>query len=150
MLKVEQEVVKKSLSFAGIDEKLLVLPSKAIETLMSQPCDAREVVLQLKDCLKLDEVSLENPDPETKRLIRCLANKAKQSNRPDVVRELREVAPAGTTGIKFVVGVNVSADAEIIFWIAGESSRLERVQRVGKARVYLGESRHASPENFEI
>ena len=110
--------------FAGIDEKLLVLPSKAIETLMSQPCDSREVVLQLKDCLKLDDVSLKNPDPETKRLIRCLANKAKQSNRPDVVRELREVAPAGTTGIKFVVGVNVSTDAEIIFWIAGESSRL--------------------------
>ena len=110
--------------FAGIDEKLLVLPSKAVETLMSQPCDSREVVLQLKDCLKLDDVSLKNPDPETKRLIRCLANKAKQSNRPDVVRELREVAPAGTTGIKFVVGVNVSTDAEIIFWIAGESSRL--------------------------
>ena len=82
---------------------MLVLPSKAVETLMSQPCDSREVVLQLKDCLKLDEVSLENPDPETKRLIRCLANKAKQSNRPDVVRELREATPAGTTGIKFVV-----------------------------------------------
>ena len=136
--------------FAGIDEKLLVLSSKAIETLMSQPCDSREVVLQLKDCLKLDDVSLKNPDPETKRLIRCLANKAKQSNRPDVVRELREVALAGTTGIKFVVGVNVNTDAEIIYWIAGESLRLERVQRVGKARVYLGESRHASPENFEI
>ena len=129
---------------------MLVLSSKAIETLMSQQCDSREVVLQLKDCLKLDDVSLKNPDPETKRLIRCLANKAKQSNRPDVIRELREVAPAGTTGIKFVVGVNVNTDAEIIFWIAGESSRLERVQRVGKARVYLGESRHASPENFEI
>lgn len=63
---------------------------------MSQPCDSREVVLQLRDCLKLD--SLENPNPETKRLIRCLANKAKQSNRPDVVRELRKVSPAGTTG----------------------------------------------------
>ena len=84
---------------------MLVLPSKAIETLMSQPCDSREVVLQLKDRLKLDEVSLENPDLETKGLIRCLANKAKQSNRPDVVRELREVTPAGTTGIKFVAGV---------------------------------------------
>ena len=129
---------------------MLVLPSKAIETLMSQPCDSREVVLQLKDCLKLDDVSLKNPDPETKRLIRCLANKAKQSNRPDVVRELREATPAGTTGIKFVVGVNVSTDAETIFWIGQESSRLERVQRVGKARVYLAESRHASPENFEI
>ena len=100
--------------FAGIDEKLLVLPNKAIETLMSQPCDSKQVVFQLKDCLKLDEVSLENPGPETKRLIRCLANKAKQSNRPDVLRELREITPAGTTGIKFVAGV-------FIFWIGGES-----------------------------
>ena len=57
---------------------MLVLLSKAIETVMSQPFDSREVVLQLRDCLKLDEVPLEHPDPETKRLIRCLANKAKQ------------------------------------------------------------------------
>ena len=84
---------------------MFVLPSKAIDKLMSQPFDSREVVIQLKDCLKLDEVSLENPGPETKRLIRYLANKAKQSNRPDVVRELREVTPAGTAGIKFVMGV---------------------------------------------
>ena len=106
---------------------MLVLPSKAIETVMSQPFDSREVLLQLRDCLKLDEVALEHPDPETKRLIRWLTNKAKQSNRPDVVRELREVTPAGTTGIKFVVGVNVSTVAEIIFWIDGESTRLGRV-----------------------
>ena len=69
---------------------------------MSQPCHSSEVVLQLRDCLKLD--SLENPNPDTKRLIRYLANKAKQSNRPDVVRELREITPAGTTG-EFVADV---------------------------------------------
>ena len=89
---------------------------------MSQPFDSREVVIQLKDCLKLDEVSLENPGPETKRLIRCLANKAKQSNRPDVVRELREVTPAGTAGIKFVVAQAAQAHylwvraSEVIWW----------------------------------
>ena len=105
---------------------------------MSQPFDSREVVIQLRDCLKLDEVALKHPDPETKRLIRCLPNKANPSNRPDVVRELREITSAGTTGIKFIVGVNVTTNSEIIFWIGGESSRLGPVRRVGKARVYLG------------
>ena len=65
---------------------------------MSQTCDSRKVVLQLANCLQLDEVSLAQPNSETKRLIRWVANKAKQSNRLDVVRELRDVTPAGTTG----------------------------------------------------
>ena len=88
----------KLVSFTGIDEKVIALPSKAIETIMSQPCDSREVVLQLKDSLQLDLNSLEQPDPGAKRLIRCLAHKAKQSNRLDVVKQLRDIAPAGTTG----------------------------------------------------
>ena len=91
-------VLLKLVSFAGIDEKLIALPIKAIETIMSQPCDSSEVVLQLTDSLQLDQDSLEQPDPGTKRLIRCLANKAKQSNRLDVVKQLRDIAPAGTTG----------------------------------------------------
>ena len=95
-------VLLKLVSFAGIDEKVIALPSKAIETIMSRPCHSREVVLQLKDSLQLDQDSLEQPDPGTKRLIRCLANKAKQSNRLDVVKQLRDIAPAGTTG-EFVV-----------------------------------------------
>lgn len=86
----------KIIASAGIDEKVLALPTKTIETLMSQQCNSREVVHQLRDCLKLD--SLENRNPQTKRLIRYLANKAKQSDRPDVVRELREITPAGSTG----------------------------------------------------
>ena len=91
-------VLLKLVSFVGIDEKVIALPSKAIETIMSQPCHSREVVLQLKDSLQLDQDSLEQPDPGTKRLIRCLANKAKQSNRLDVVKQLRDITPAGTTG----------------------------------------------------
>ena len=65
---------------------------------MPQLCDTKEVLPQLKDLLQLDEASLEQPDPETKRLMRCLANKAKQWNRLDLVRKLREITPAGTTG----------------------------------------------------
>ena len=91
-------VLLKLVSFAGIDEKVIALPSKAIETIMSRPWDSREVVLQLRDSLQLTQDSLEQPDPGTKRLIRCLANKAKQSNRLDVVKHLRDIAPAGTTG----------------------------------------------------
>ena len=86
----------KIIASEGIDEKVLALPTKTIETLMSQQCNSREVVHQLRDCLKLD--SLENRNPQTKRLIRYLANKAKQSDRPDVVRELREFTPAGSIG----------------------------------------------------
>ena len=65
---------------------------------MPQLCDTKEVLPQLKDLLQLDEASLEQPDRETKRLMRCLANKAKRSNRLDLVRKLREITPAGTIG----------------------------------------------------
>ena len=90
--------------FIGIDEKVLALPSKALETILKQPCDSRKVVHRLKDCLQLDQASLKQPDPETRRLIRWLANKAKQSNRLDVVTQLRETTPAGTTG-EFVADI---------------------------------------------
>ena len=86
-------------SSTGIDERVLSLPSKALQTIMSQLCDSREIVLQLKESLQLDQASLEQPDLGTKRLIRCLANKAKQSDRLDVVKHLREIVPAGTTGM---------------------------------------------------
>lgn len=69
---------------------------------MSQSCDPKEVVLQLKQSLQFDQSSLEQPGPGTKRLIRCLATKAKRSNRLDVVKHLREITPAGTTGELFI------------------------------------------------
>lgn len=72
---------------------------------MPQLCDTKEVLPQLKDLLQLDEALLEQPDPETNRLMRCLANKAKQWNRLDLVRKLREITPAGTTG-EFVAVVS--------------------------------------------
>jgi len=61
-------------------------------------CDAKDVVLQLKDTMQLDQASLEKPDLETKTLIRRFARTAKDSNRLDVVQHLREIVPAGTTG----------------------------------------------------
>ena len=82
------------------EEQALALPDAVQQALLSQSCDAREVVARVQEDLQLELTSLENPEPETKRMIRCLARKAKCSNRLDVVKHLREVAPAGTTGIK--------------------------------------------------
>ena len=48
--------------------------------------------------MQLNQTTLENPDPEAKRWIRCLANAAKSERRMDVVKHLRTIAPAGTTG----------------------------------------------------
>ena len=84
--------------FSGNEEKSLALPDKVLESLLSQTCAPTEVVLQLKQTLQLDQASLEQPEPRTKTLIRCLATKAKHSNRLDVVKHLREITPAGTTG----------------------------------------------------
>ncbi|XP_044173305.1 uncharacterized protein LOC114955871 isoform X2 [Acropora millepora] len=79
-------------------EKSLALPGKVVESLVSPLCDAKEIVLHLKENLHLDQTDLEKPTPETTRMIRCLMAKAKDSNRNDVVKLLREIAPAGTTG----------------------------------------------------
>jgi len=56
------------------------------------------VVLQLQENLQLNQSSLEKPESETKGWIRCLAREAKSSNKLDVVKHLREIVPAGTTG----------------------------------------------------
>lgn len=76
----------------------LILPSSVQDALLSKSCDADEVVNRLQEELQKGQSSLEHPDPETKKMIRCLAIKAKLSNRLDVVKRLRDVTPAGTTG----------------------------------------------------
>jgi len=82
----------------GIEDKSLAIPAKVQESLLSNSCDPKDVVLQLREELQVELDSLEHPEPKTKRLIRSLARKAKHSNRLDVVRYLRSVTPAGTTG----------------------------------------------------
>ena len=78
--------------------KEIALPGEVDESLLSQSCDGKEVVLRMRDNMQLEQASLEQPDSETKTLIRCLARKAKNSNRLDVFEHLREITPAGTTG----------------------------------------------------
>ena len=90
----------KSLCIAlGIEDGYLAqLPSDVVKSLMSDSCSPEEIVVQLKESLHLGEKCLEQPNPETKRTIRCLAKRANDLNRIDVVKHLREITPAGTTG----------------------------------------------------
>ena len=80
------------------ERKEIALPGELQKSLLSQSCDAKDIVLQLKETKHLDQASLEKPDLETRTLIRCFARKAKDSKRLDVVQHLREITPAGTTG----------------------------------------------------
>ena len=80
------------------EESHAQLSGDVVESSMSRSCDPKEIVLQLRESLHLDDVCLEQPNPETKRTIRCLARRAKDSNRIDVVKFLRKITPAGTTG----------------------------------------------------
>jgi len=81
-----------------IGSKEIVLPDQVQGALLSHSCDAKEIVLQLRDTIKVEDASLEQPDSDTKTLIRCVARKAKESNRLDVFQHLREIVPAGCTG----------------------------------------------------
>ena len=76
----------------------LIIPSSVQDVLQSKSSDAQEVVNQLQEELQKEQSSLKHPDPKTKKMIRYLARKAKFSSRLDVVKRLREVTPAGTTG----------------------------------------------------
>ena len=69
-----------------------------MNSIQSQASDPKDIVIQFQETLKLDPASLKHPDPETKQWIRCLALKAKCENRVDLVKYLREITPAGTTG----------------------------------------------------
>ena len=98
--------------FIGNEDKSLVLPDAVVESLLSELSHPKEIVLQLKQSVQLDQASLEDPGPDTKKLIRFLATQAKHSNRLDVVKHLREITPAGTTG-ELVVS--------LIYYIAGSA-----------------------------
>ena len=82
----------------GHNDTSLVLPFDVLETLQSEASSPKEVVDKLIENRQLEHTSLKQPDPETRKWIRCLGRNAKNSNRTDVVKYLRQVTPAGTTG----------------------------------------------------
>ncbi|KAJ7355028.1 hypothetical protein OS493_028696 [Desmophyllum pertusum] len=79
------------------ETKTIVLSTGVLESLQSA-CDASAVIARLQDNLQLNQAALSDPEPETTRMIRCLATIAKNENRLDVVQHLRQITPAGTTG----------------------------------------------------
>ena len=82
----------------GHGETSLALPCDVLGTLQTQSCNSKDVVDELLQNLQLEHTSLEQPEPETRKWIRCLARNAVCSNRLDVVKYLRQIKPAGTTG----------------------------------------------------
>ena len=92
-------------------EQLIVLPGAVLEALQLRTSDANDVVSRLQQSLLLTQASLEKPGKDTKRLIRCLCMKAKVGSRVDVVKKLREITPAGTTGE--IVGYSSSQYVEL-------------------------------------
>ena len=71
----------------------------------SKSCDAKLVVSRLLETIQLDQAFLQQPDSDTKKLLRCLGREAICCHRPDVVVYLREITPAGTTGESLLVRV---------------------------------------------
>ena len=69
-----------------------------LEALKTQTCNVSDVVAQFQQSLSLENLSLEQPDLNTKKKIRHLCLKAKTANKLEVVKKLREITPAGTTG----------------------------------------------------
>ena len=94
------------------EDKSVTLPGNVVESLVSPACDPKEIVLQLKENLRLDQTDLDKPTPETTRIIRCFATAAKGLNRIDVVKHLREITPAGTTG-EFACSIWLSVNSFI-------------------------------------
>ena len=88
--------------FQGKTEKGLALPENIKTSIQSIPLnsesDVKDIVIQFQEALKLVPASLTSPEPKTKSMIRCLALRAKSEKRDDLVRHLREITPAGTTG----------------------------------------------------
>ena len=82
----------------GHCENSLALPCDVRQSLQSQSCNPKDVVAKLLQSLEMEVTSLEEPEPETRKWIRCLARNANCSHRMDVVKHLRTITPAGTTG----------------------------------------------------
>ena len=88
--------------FQGTKRKDLALPESINTSIQSIPLnsasDVKDIVIQFREALQLEPASLVSPEPETRIMIRALALRAKSEKRDDLVRHLREITPAGTTG----------------------------------------------------
>ena len=81
----------------GQEESILSLPDKVLESV--QTMGTEDVVDEFKRSLEIEEASLQQPDNNTKRWVRCLFKTAVLKEKDDLVQHLRQITPAGTTGI---------------------------------------------------
>ena len=83
---------------SGHGDSSLVLPFDVLGTLQSKTDNPKAVVEKLIENLQLEHTSVKQPEPETRKWIRCLSRSANSLNRLDVIEYLRHITPAGTTG----------------------------------------------------
>ena len=81
-----------------MDGRALALPDGVMSPIQSEVCGPKGVLSRFQESLQLDSNSLANPEPETKRWIRCFASQAISENRTDVVEYLREITAADIIG----------------------------------------------------
>lgn len=81
----------------GQEESVLSLPDKVLESVRTMDTDG--VVDEFESSLQINKASLQQPDDGTKRWVRCLFKTAVQEQKCDLVQHLRQITPAGTTGI---------------------------------------------------
>ncbi|XP_022804658.1 uncharacterized protein LOC111341884 [Stylophora pistillata] len=83
----------------------------AVEYFLSEcACDATpdDFFLKLTTILELDQASLKDPNSATRTVIRTLARRAKDLERVDVFKHLRNVVPAGVIGPTLAEHIDVS------------------------------------------
>ena len=111
--------------FQGTKRKDLALPESINTPIQSIPLnsasDAKNIVIQFREALQLEPASLVSPEPETRIMIRALALRAKSEKRDDLMRHLREITPAGTTG---------EFKKMILFFVRGRGNRFLRYKKV--------------------
>ncbi|PFX12826.1 putative serine/threonine-protein kinase qkgA [Stylophora pistillata] len=130
----------------------VTLPDNVEQSLLSESLDAKQVVLRLMENLRPDKDVLERPDPDTKKIVRSLAQKAKDLKRDDVFEHLREIAPAGTTGPHLPENLHVldipdSVARELTIDLAGGDEWKEIAEGLGLTprEIRFLDKRHRNP-----
>lgn len=131
----------------------VTLPDNVEQSLLSESLDAKQVVLRLMENLRPDKDVLERPDSDTrKKIVRSLAQKAKDLKRHDVFEHLREIAPAGTTGPHLPENLHVldipdSVARELTIDLAGGDEWKEIAEGLGLTprEIRFLDKRHRNP-----
>ncbi|XP_022803633.1 uncharacterized protein LOC111340970 [Stylophora pistillata] len=131
-----------ALLFQGSKRKDLVLPESVKSSIQSIPLhsaiDVKDIVIQFREALQVELASFTSPEPETKNMIRGLALRAKSEKRDDLVRYLREITPAGTTGplLNEDMSRQFIKQHDTLFSVGGEEWKL-LAERLGFSQIVI-------------